>query len=164
MEALRTRQGSADLCFQSIAGSEAALSAFGINTGMLSEAEMLFREEGPAKGPNVMYFGDDRAGFGTVVLGGGSAAISKWNEMLRGRIYCNTVVGFMGRSISYDNRRSLTRAALGGRILRASARTADGAATYVIRTTCRPIRTTRDDPDTSGNGGRSLCDGTAAGG
>lgn len=56
MEALRTRQGSADLCFQSIAGSEAALSAFGINTGMLSEAEMLFREEGPAKGPNVMYF------------------------------------------------------------------------------------------------------------
>ncbi len=28
MEALRTRQGSADLCFQSIAGSEAALSAF----------------------------------------------------------------------------------------------------------------------------------------
>ena len=56
MEALRTGQGSADLCFQSIAGSEAALSAFGINTGMLSEAEMLFREEGPAKGPNVMYF------------------------------------------------------------------------------------------------------------
>lgn len=56
MEALRTGQGSADLCFQSIAGSEAALSAFGINTGMLSEAEKLFREEGPAKGPNVMYF------------------------------------------------------------------------------------------------------------
>ena len=86
MEALRTGQGSADLCFQSIAGSEAALSAFGINTGMLSEAEMLFREEGPAKGPNVMYF-ETRAGFGTVVLGGvrqrsaddGNADVTVWH-------------------------------------------------------------------------------------
>lgn len=56
MEALRSGQGSADLCFQSIAGSEAALSAFGVTTEMLEEAEALFKEKGHAKGPNVMYF------------------------------------------------------------------------------------------------------------
>lgn len=56
MEALRSGQGSADLCFQSIAGSKAAMSAFGVTTGMLEEAEALFKEKGHAKGPNVMYF------------------------------------------------------------------------------------------------------------
>ena len=45
MEALRSGQGSADLCFQSIAGSEAALSAFGVTTEMLEEAEALFKEK-----------------------------------------------------------------------------------------------------------------------
>ena len=116
MEALRTRQGSADLCFQSIAGSEAALSAFGINTGMLSEAEMLFREEGPAKGPNVMYF---ETGQGSELSS--SAAFGSDQQTMECRCYglarhyhpflVNTVVGFMGPEYIYDTKQ-LTRAAL----------------------------------------------------
>ncbi len=116
MEALRTRQGSADLCFQSIAGSEAALSAFGINTGMLSEAEMLFREEGSAKGPNVMYF---ETGQGSELSS--SAAFGSDQQTMECRCYglarhyhpflVNTVVGFMGPEYIYDTKQ-LTRAAL----------------------------------------------------
>ena len=116
MEALRTGQGSADLCFQSIAGSEAALSAFGINTGMLSEAEMLFREEGPAKGPNVMYF---ETGQGSELSS--SAAFGSDQQTMECRCYglarhyhpflVNTVVGFMGPEYIYDTKQ-LTRAAL----------------------------------------------------
>ena len=114
MEALRTGQGSADLCFQSIA--EAALSAFGINTGMLSEAEMLFREEGPAKGPNVMYF---ETGQGSELSS--SAAFGSDQQTMECRCYglarhyhpflVNTVVGFMGPEYIYDTKQ-LTRAAL----------------------------------------------------
>ena len=116
MEALRTGQGSADLCFQSIAGSEEALSAFGINTGMLSEAEMLFREEGPAKGPNVMYF---ETGQGSELSS--SAAFGSDQQTMECRCYglarhyhpflVNTVVGFMGPEYIYDTKQ-LTRAAL----------------------------------------------------
>ena len=98
------------------AAVEAALSAFGINTGMLSEAEMLFREEGPAKGPNVMYF---ETGQGSELSS--SAAFGSDQQTMECRCYglarhyhpflVNTVVGFMGPEYIYDTKQ-LTRAAL----------------------------------------------------
>lgn len=114
MEALRTGQGSADLCFQSIAGSEAALSAFGINTGMLSEAEKLFREEGPAKGPNVMYFGQGSELSSSVAFGSDQQTMECRCYGLARHYHpflVNTVVGFMGPEYIYDTKQ-LTRAAL----------------------------------------------------
>ena len=116
MEALRSGQGSADLCFQSIAGSEAALSAFGVTTEMLEEAEMLFKEKGHAKGPNVMYF---ETGQGSELSS--SAAFGADQQTMECRCYglarhyhpflVNTVVGFMGPEYIYDTKQ-LTRAAL----------------------------------------------------
>ena len=157
MEALRTGQGSADLCFQSIAGSEAALSAFGINTGMLSEAEMLFREEGPAKGPNVMYFETGRqrsADDGMQMLRSGTALSSVSGEH-GGR--------FHGAGV-YLRHQAAHKGGARGRLLRASARTADGLRRMLYESHADRSERLGDDPDTSGNGGRSLCDGTAAGG
>ena len=116
MEALRSGQGSADLCFQSIAGSKAAMSAFGVTTGMLEEAEALFKEKGHAKGPNVMYF---ETGQGSEFSS--SAAFGADQQTMECRCYglarhyhpflVNTVVGFMGPEYIYDTKQ-LTRAAL----------------------------------------------------
>src|SRR5699024_1304817 len=55
MEAIK--QGApADLIFQSIAGSEKANTAFGIDAALIAEAEELVLREGTSAGPNVMYF------------------------------------------------------------------------------------------------------------
>lgn len=55
MEALR-RGGKADLCFQSLAGSQKACESFGISKEILDEANEMFLKDGSAKGENVMYF------------------------------------------------------------------------------------------------------------
>ena len=76
MEALRSGQGSADLCFQSIAGSEAALSAFGVTTEMLEEAEALFRNRA---GFRIIFFGSIWSGsadYGVSMLRTGKALSS----------------------------------------------------------------------------------------
>lgn len=116
MQALKTRSGSADLCFQSIVGSEAALKAFGVTVEMLEDANALFKDMGHAKGPNVMYF----------ETGQGSELSSEANfgadqQTMECRCYglarhyrpflVNTVVGFMGPEYIYDTKQ-LTRAAL----------------------------------------------------
>lgn len=116
MEALKTGKGNADLCFQSIAGSQAALSAFGIHTKMLEEANALFREKGSAKGKNVMYF---ETGQGSELSS--AAAYQTDQQTMECRCYglarhyhpflVNTVVGFMGPEYIYDTKQ-LTRAAL----------------------------------------------------
>src|SRR5699024_6172996 len=55
MEAIK--QGApADLVFQSIAGSEKANTAFGIDAKLIAEAQELVLREGTSAGPNVMYF------------------------------------------------------------------------------------------------------------
>lgn len=116
MEALRTGLGSADLCFQSIAGSQEALAAFGVTTEMLAEADALFKDRGHAKGPNVMYF---ETGQGSELSS--SAAFGSDQQTMECRCYglarhyhpflINTVVGFMGPEYIYDTKQ-LTRAAL----------------------------------------------------
>lgn len=116
MEALRSGQGKADLCFQSIAGSQAALEAFGVTCEMLEEANALFRDKGSAKGPNVMYF---ETGQGSELSS--AASFGSDQQTMECRCYglarhyspflINTVVGFMGPEYIYDTKQ-LTRAAL----------------------------------------------------
>jgi len=115
MEALR-RGATADLCFQSIAGSQKACDAFGITVNMLEEARNMFLEKGSAKGPNVMYF---ETGQGSELS---SAAHFDTDQVtMECRCYgmarhykpflVNTVVGFMGPEYIYDSKQ-LTRAGL----------------------------------------------------
>ena len=96
----------ADLCFQSIAGTEAALSSFGVTTEMLSEARDMFLH-GTATGPNVMYF---ETGQGSELSSGANFGWDQQTMVCRcyglARHYhpflVNTVVGFMGPEYLYD--------------------------------------------------------------
>jgi ethanolamine ammonia-lyase large subunit len=106
MEAVK-KGAPAGLIFQSIAGSEKANTAFGINRSMLAEARQLAAEQGQAWGPNVMYF----------ETGQGSELSSEANfdtdqVTMEARCYgfarafdpflVNTVVGFIGPEYLYD--------------------------------------------------------------
>lgn len=112
MEVLNSGKGSADLCFQSIAGSQISLEAFGVSVKMLEEANALFREKGSAKGKNVMYF---ETGQGAELSSEGH-----WNsdqQTMECRCYglarhydpflVNTVVGFIGPEYIYDTKQLL---------------------------------------------------------
>ncbi|BCN29360.1 ethanolamine ammonia-lyase subunit EutB [Anaeromicropila herbilytica] len=111
MEALR-RGAKADLCFQSIAGSEKALDAFGVTISMLEEARQMFLEKGSAKGPNVMYFETGQAAELS-----SDAHFNADQVTMECRCYglarhykpflVNTVVGFMGPEYIYDSKQLL---------------------------------------------------------
>ncbi|MDC7126226.1 MAG: ethanolamine ammonia-lyase subunit EutB [Spirochaetales bacterium] len=115
MEALKTG-ATADLCFQSIAGTEKACAAFGINIEMLEEAQAAFLEHGTAKGKNVMYFETGQASELS-----SSAHYESDQVTMECRCYglarhfnpflVNTVVGFMGPEYIYDGKQ-LIRAGL----------------------------------------------------
>ncbi|MEA5084342.1 MAG: ethanolamine ammonia-lyase subunit EutB [Lachnospiraceae bacterium] len=115
MEALR-KGGKADLCFQSIAGSQKACEAFGITTELLEEAQQMFLTEGSAKGKNVMYFETGQASELS-----SSAHYDSDQVTMECRCYglarhyhpflLNTVVGFMGPEYIYDTKQ-LIRAGL----------------------------------------------------
>ncbi len=108
--------GKADLCFQSLAGSQKACEAFGVTPDLLAEAKDLFLREGSAKGPNVMYF---ETGQGSELSS--SAHYDADQVTMECRCYglarhyqpflVNTVVGFMGPEYVYDAKQ-LTRAGL----------------------------------------------------
>lgn len=112
MEVLKSGKGKADLCFQSIAGSQKACEAFGISTDMLEEANALFRDRGSAKGKNVMYF---ETGQGSELSS--SAHNGSDQQTMECRCYglarhyepflVNTVVGFMGPEYIYDTKQLL---------------------------------------------------------
>ena len=116
MKVLESGQGKADLCFQSIAGSEKACNAFGITLEMLSEAWQMFLEDGSAKGSNVMYFETGQASELS-----SSAHYDTDQQTMECRCYglarhyqpflVNTVVGFMGPEYIYDTKQ-LIRAGL----------------------------------------------------
>lgn len=97
------------LLFQSIAGTEAGNTAFGISKTILDEAYALGLKEGRATGPNIMYF----------ETGQGSELSSEAHHgadqvTLEARCYglarhyhpyiVNTVVGFIGPEYLYDTR------------------------------------------------------------
>jgi len=115
MKALR-KGAPVHLLFQSIAGSEAGNTAFGVSKDMLDEAYTLGTKEGRATGPNILYF----------ETGQGSELSSEAHHgadqlTLEARCYglarhyhpflVNSVVGFIGPEYLYDTRQ-VTRAGL----------------------------------------------------
>lgn len=105
-----------DLCFQSIAGSEKSLASFGVDTGLLAEANDMMKELSTAQGPNYMYF---ETGQGSELSPSGHNGADQQTMECRcyglARHYnpflVNTVVGFIGPEYIYDTK-ELIRAAL----------------------------------------------------
>ena len=105
-----------DLCFQSIAGSEKALSSFGTDVDMLESANELMKKYASSQGPNYMYF---ETGQGSEL----SSSSHNGSDQLTMEARCyglarhykpflvNTVVGFIGPEYIYDTK-ELIRAAL----------------------------------------------------
>ena len=116
MEAMR-RGSPVDLVFQSIAGTEAANRAFGINLAMLEEARQQAVELGRGSiGDNVMYF---ETGQGSALSANAHHGLDQ--QTCEARAYAvarhfkpllvNTVVGFIGPEYLYNGKQIL-RAAL----------------------------------------------------
>ncbi|HEX4417871.1 MAG TPA: ethanolamine ammonia-lyase subunit EutB [Kofleriaceae bacterium] len=105
-----------DLMFQSLAGTEAANTAFGISGPLLDDAWALMKERGTTRGPNRMYF---ETGQGSALS---SAAHHGADQVtIEARAYglarrykpflVNTVVGFIGPEYLEDGPQ-ISRAAL----------------------------------------------------
>jgi ethanolamine ammonia-lyase large subunit len=101
--------GTADLLFQSLAGTELGNKAFGINVELLDEANELILKEGTAAGPNVWYF---ETGQGSELSANAHHGIDQLT--LEARCYglakrykpfiVNTVVGFIGPEYLYNSK------------------------------------------------------------
>lgn len=109
MEAIR-RGAPVDLVFQSIAGTEAANSSFGVNLSLLGEArEMALALKRGTVGTNVMYF---ETGQGSCLSASAHHGVDQ--QTLEARAYAvarqfdpllvNTVVGFIGPEYLYDGK------------------------------------------------------------
>ena len=99
-----------DLAFQSIAGTEAANSGFGINLALLAEGAAATRSLGRGTvGRNVMYF---ETGQGSALSAGAHHGVDQ--QTLEARAYgvarafdpllVNSVVGFIGPEYLYDSK------------------------------------------------------------
>jgi ethanolamine ammonia-lyase large subunit len=107
---------SADLLFQSIAGTERGNQEFGIDVEMLSEAQRVGQNQCQGDGPNVMYF---ETGQGAELSNNAHEQVDQLT--LEARCYglakefdpflVNTVVGFIGPEYLYDEKQ-ITRAGL----------------------------------------------------
>jgi ethanolamine ammonia-lyase large subunit len=106
-----------DLVFQSIAGTQAANSSFGINLALLEEAWQAARELGRGEiGDNVMYF---ETGQGSALSANAHHGVDQ--QTCEARAYgvarhyrpmlVNTVVGFIGPEYLYDGKQ-IARAGL----------------------------------------------------
>ncbi len=104
------RSAPVDLVFQSIAGTEAANSSFGINLKLLEEARSAAQSLNRGTlGDNVMYF---ETGQGSCLSAGGHHGVDQ--QTLEARAYAvarhfqpllvNTVVGFIGPEYLYDGK------------------------------------------------------------
>ena len=111
------RGAPVDLVFQSIAGTEAANTAFGVNLGLLSEAWQAARElQRGTVGGDVMYF---ETGQGSALSAGAHHGVDQ--QTCEARAYAvarlfrpmlvNTVVGFIGPEYLYDGKQ-IVRAGL----------------------------------------------------
>jgi ethanolamine ammonia-lyase large subunit len=104
------------LMFQSIAGTEKALTSFGVTLPLLQEAWDMTKTLGQATGPHVMYF---ETGQGSALSADAHHGVDQ--QTLEARNYglarhfspflVNTVVGFIGPEYLYDARQ-ITRAGL----------------------------------------------------
>jgi len=109
MQALE-RGAPVDLVFQSIAGTEAANTSFGINLALLDEACQATRELGRSE--NVMYF---ETGQGSALSANAHGGVDQ--QTCEARAYAvarryrpllvNTVVGFIGPEYLYDGKQIL---------------------------------------------------------
>ena len=104
-----------DLLFQSIAGSEAANTSFGVSLSLIEEAEQMARAlkrgglAGEAGGENLMYF---ETGQGSALSANAHHGVDQ--QTLEARAYAvarhfkpmlvNTVVGFIGPEYLYDGK------------------------------------------------------------
>lgn len=115
MEAMRAG-APVDLVFQSIAGTEAANTSFGINLAMLDEAHHAARElHRGTVGNNVMYF---ETGQGSALSANAHHDVDQ--QTCEARAYAvarrfdpmlvNTVVGFIGPEYLYDGKQILRAA------------------------------------------------------
>lgn len=101
--------GTADLLFQSLAGTELGNKAFGISVDLLDEANELILKEGTAAGPNVWYFetgqgselsADAHHGIDQLTLESRCYGLAKrYNPFM-----VNTVVGFIGPEYLYNSK------------------------------------------------------------
>jgi ethanolamine ammonia-lyase large subunit len=99
----------ADMIFQSIAGTEAANTSFGITASLLDEANHMIRELGTSSGPQRLYF---ETGQGSELSA--EAHFGMDQMTLESRNYgfakrydpyiLNTVVGFIGPEYLYDSK------------------------------------------------------------
>jgi ethanolamine ammonia-lyase large subunit len=105
-----------DLLFQSVAGTQAANRAFGIDLALLDEADALMRARGRLRGEHVWYFetgqgselsSDAHAGVDQVTLEARCYGVARRYRPL----LVNTVVGFIGPEYLYDARQ-IARAGL----------------------------------------------------
>jgi ethanolamine ammonia-lyase large subunit len=104
------RGAPVDLVFQSIAGTEAANSSFGVNLALLDEACQAARELG--RGENVMYF---ETGQGSALSANAHHGVDQ--QTCEARAYAvarryrpllvNSVVGFIGPEYLYDGKQIL---------------------------------------------------------
>ncbi|HEV3330749.1 MAG TPA: ethanolamine ammonia-lyase subunit EutB [Bryobacteraceae bacterium] len=109
MQAL-ARGAPVDLVFQSIAGTEAANSSFGVNLALLDEACQAARELG--RGEHVMYF---ETGQGSALSANAHGGVDQ--QTCEARAYAvarryqpllvNSVVGFIGPEYLYDGKQIL---------------------------------------------------------
>lgn len=108
MRAIRNGAPS-DLLFQSLAGTEAGNTAFGISVGQLDEANDLIQKEGTAAGPNLWYFetgqgselsSDAHHGIDQVTLEARCYGLAKKYKPF----IVNTVVGFIGPEYLYNSK------------------------------------------------------------
>lgn len=111
MEAVK-RGALVSVFFQSIAGTEDANKAFGINQLLLDEAFELIKKQGAAPGPNLMYF---ETGQGAEMSLDTDHGVDEMT--LEARTYCiakkyspfmvNNVSGFIGPETLYDGKQMI---------------------------------------------------------
>lgn len=112
MKVLEKNLAPMDLMFQSLAGSEKASRAFGINVALMDEAYAIMKEKKSSTGPNFMYF---ETGQGSELSSDGHHGADQL--VMEARCYAfakryhpflvNTVVGFIGPEYLYDGRQMI---------------------------------------------------------
>ena len=112
MKILEKNMAPMDLMFQSLAGSEIASRAFGINVTLMDEAYAIMQERRSSTGPNFMYF---ETGQGSELSSDGHHGADQL--VMEARCYAfakryhpflvNTVVGFIGPEYLYDGRQMI---------------------------------------------------------
>lgn len=112
MKVLERGNAPMDLMFQSLAGSEVASRAFGIDVKLMDEAYAMMKEKKSSQGENFMYF---ETGQGSELSSDGHHGADQLTMEARCYAFAkryhpflvNTVVGFIGPEYLYDGRQMI---------------------------------------------------------